>query len=1452
MKNTIFIIAAMLALTCGYATAEQPAGVNAAMTALGSADERTVYEASDAVVSLSGDPATLSRLRSAARLSPAVAAYADMRAANRLDTAFACETAAARALAGIARGMAPSVRARTLYNLANVYGTMADKRCLDAIGEAVSCARADKSAGAEARLVLYELTRLYLLRNHFEGDNPMRFAEIFNLEKRALAVYSALPDSRDKADVYQMLAQMKANTDFVDDFKQATDSVLFNDSSTDFSQYRTLVGNGINTNSAYYGNEAFNMYVRMLGKDNADVIFPWLNYLISRLGDDDVPWLTASADSVAVLAEKYFAEGHPALVEARFYRDYIASVVGQPLRFAGGYIQDLRRYASFFGKESPSYLTLTEVYAMNLAQSGNDNTLPEEFYGVEEEYNTIARRVYRDDAGRYLSGLYTLLQVLELCNPDLFVQRLDEAVAILTDTVTPPSWSLVSAGRKIAKWKFDNGSSVEAVNIVIRLIKDLAVLTGNRLIPASGELMLDLSAYMQNSVGTPEQVMRQYEATIAVYGATGIVPVMPLLNYSIFLNNMGYYEEAIKQLNTLMNLDYLKDLPVDRAYTAMFIGEVMYNAGNADKDSLRAIFERAAPILTADTAVVNTETVRGYLFLSHYYQYIERYDLALATLEKGWALMDGMCSVTDIVRNDFNNELFAMYMFVGNDRKAEDFNERCISDLEAAGFQESYQYLEYMWNRYIIANWRTPGDVIKLYPILIGQMPYIMTLYKRTGESPDVLYNFFVRVLSAALELITYGKTMIDNMETYGNSGILGDDYVKTKAFIDGNVKQCKEQFMPFIKKIEAGFPDYAKPYDYRLQPSYLTLISSLKNWYGYVMKDSVEKFRYVMLISDVYKVQGKPWLGDEMMADYYFSVNDYKTAYIYSSSCYTNLGYFNSFQQLQIGRDYFSFSNYLGHYDKAVTAALEHAERMRNYVLGSFDYMSSAERAEFISAYGYSSDVVNAVLDRRPDELSAPAYDAALFDKGLLLHSWERLRRSILRSGDKSLIASLDTLDLLKRKTGMIKINPRDNEQGMQMANLRADVDRLEKKLARRTAQFRTDTMRVVTWNEVQARLKEGEAAVEFVFADSALAALVLRPGYDMPRYVRLCNARECYDMLAEVEDFPAMTRVRRLYSYGRSRLYELLWRPLEGCLSGVSTVYYSPTAFLHRVAFDAIPVTADSCLTDRYDLRYVSTTANLLRHGRHKEPASAAVFGGIYYSPDQEPQSGDGRERSARAAVTDAFPYLEQTKVEADTISGLVERSGLSLERYAGARGTEPNFYSLDGRSPDIIHLATHGFYIKEKDVADNAFLANHPGDRYSSMQRTGLTFCGANATWTGERRADRADGVMTAAELSLLDLGRTDLVVLSACETALGDYSLEGVYGLQRGFKEAGVNTLIMSLWNVNDRAASEFMQDFYRRWLGGQPKHEAFRAAMASLRAVRPDPFFWAAFVMLDAD
>ena len=137
---------------------------------------------------------------------------------------------------------------------------------------------------------------------------------------------------------------------------------------------------------------------------------------------------------------------------------------------------------------------------------------------------------------------------------------------------------------------------------------------------------------------------------------------------------------------------------------------------------------------------------------------------------------------------------------------------------------------------------------------------------------------------------------------------------------------------------------------------------------------------------------------------------------------------------------------------------------------------------------------------------------------------------------------------------------------------------------------------------------------------------------------------------------------------------------------------------------------------------------------------------------------------------------------------------------------------------------------------------------------LNRCGLLFAGAQTAWSGhstELPEGVQDGILTAKEISLLDLRDADLVVLSACETGKGEITGEGVFGLQRAFKQAGAQTIIMSLWPINDAATQLLMSEFYRNWITEhQSKREAFRNAQNTVRSQYEEPVYWAGFVMLD--
>ena len=195
-----------------------------------------------------------------------------------------------------------------------------------------------------------------------------------------------------------------------------------------------------------------------------------------------------------------------------------------------------------------------------------------------------------------------------------------------------------------------------------------------------------------------------------------------------------------------------------------------------------------------------------------------------------------------------------------------------------------------------------------------------------------------------------------------------------------------------------------------------------------------------------------------------------------------------------------------------------------------------------------------------------------------------------------------------------------------------------------------------------------------------------------------------------------------------------------------------------------------------------------------------------------------------------------------------------------FTGAQGNEESFKAQTGRNNNILHIATHGFFFEDEEVNTADLFKpqmQQIGQREQVLDpllRSGLLLAGSNHAFTGHSEQlpkSLQDGVLYAKEISLLDLSETELVVLSACETGQGDITSEGVFGLQRAFKMAGVQTIIMSLWKVNDQATQLLMTEFYNNWIGKhQSKREAFRNAQNTVRAQYEEPVYWAGFVMLD--
>lgn len=284
-----------------------------------------------------------------------------------------------------------------------------------------------------------------------------------------------------------------------------------------------------------------------------------------------------------------------------------------------------------------------------------------------------------------------------------------------------------------------------------------------------------------------------------------------------------------------------------------------------------------------------------------------------------------------------------------------------------------------------------------------------------------------------------------------------------------------------------------------------------------------------------------------------------------------------------------------------------------------------------------------------------------------------------------------------------------------------------------------------------------------------------------------------------------------------------------------------------------------------DIYNMRLLSSTGIIPKIKSSKEEFSTAVvYGGINYEEPINEMIAEAKKYNKKTDsehllavrgdyMRDGWLSLPGTLKEAETISSLLEDKGINVCLLKNNIANEESFKNLSGNSPDILHIATHGFYIEDIDESKNEYIKSAVGNTLKDviMQRSGLLFSGANNSWKGNYPPDAEDGILTSEELARLDLSNTKLAILSACKTGLGETGyVDGVFGLQRALKKAGVETIVMSLWSVNDEVTAELMQHFYNFLLCGESRHKAFKHATKLLQEAYPEARYWAAFVMLD--
>lgn len=480
--------------------------------------------------------------------------------------------------------------------------------------------------------------------------------------------------------------------------------------------------------------------------------------------------------------------------------------------------------------------------------------------------------------------------------------------------------------------------------------------------------------------------------------------------------------------------------------------------------------------------------------------------------------------------------------------------------------------------------------------------------------------------------------------------------------------------------------------------------------------------------------------------------------------------------------------------------------------------------------------------------EIAESAYNAILLSKSLMLNTTRNFEDHIISSGSNEAIRILHT-----RKAYVEKQAPQTMIDSLDYEILRV--------LKEEGKEFQLPQLNI-TWTDVATCLGKNDLAIEFYkTSDAKYGAILLKRDWKSPKLVRLDEYVTVGRKRMVMEN---ALRQLQLSSYKDSsasdiwNLSKAIWTDeiVQHLPEGkTGKVYFAADGELLVTAIENLPFVKPGTLgnyntiSDLYNVYRLSSTRELTFARKEADPQNrkAVVYGGLKYNMHYEDLVEDA-EQYTRAGK--GLRYLPGTLSEAQNIHSTINNKFI-VEKYTGIKGTEASFKSLSGKGISLIHIATHGYFFdgNSKELKWLKF-DDHP------MKYSGLLFAGADNKWFGDTLPQGVDdGFLTSLEISGLDFHETDLLVLSACETGNGSIEGDGVFGLQRGFKMAGVNSIIMSLWKVDDKATSRLMIEFYKNWItGGMSKRDALEKAKKMIRSNTDNgwhnPFYWAGFILLD--
>lgn len=894
-------------------------------------------------------------------------------------------------------------------------------------------------------------------------------------------------------------------------------------------------------------------------------------------------------------------------------------------------------------------------------------------------------------------------------------------------------------------------------------------------------------------------------------------------NYAVAFNdNSGLFEnqEKFKRvekgiLYVLSPESYRNQTAVQQARDLNDLGEIFYASGRYR--SAWTSFTSAQVLYIGEGMENSKEAIQVMSNLGLLYHSTGRFSQAetitLETMEKRKTYSGDLPGMGA----SYNN-LGVLYKDMGRYTESEDYMDMAVRTIREAHGENSVQYAIALNNQAIL--FQTIGRYPEAEKLLVESIRIA------TGQLGEKSPNFVRLKVNLAMlyqlqnKFDEAEKIFLDAMRIKQRRlGTNHPDY----AVLLRNIAALYMQKGDFAK-VEKNLLDAEKIYASRLgkdAPQYAACVSELASYYLY-MKQPAKAQPH---IENALRIE-KATLGDQ------------------------HPNYVNTLERYAI----------LQWMKNEIPAAIETYKKVIEQYLYQIDTyfppMSEMEKSRFWSKINpkfvrFNSFAVEASLEH--PEIVADMYDYHIATKALLLNSTSKVRKQILQSNNKNLINKYNEWVDLKEYLSRLYTMSKDElkEDKINLDSLENQANRLEGDLSRESELFAQGyKSKRVSYKDITSHLKEGEAALEFIrfrkfnylAADTSIyyAALLIDNKAVLPKLVVFTNGNEM-----ETTQATAYKRAMER-AFEKNNFYEVYWRDLSGSTAKYKKIFVSADGIYTQINLNTLQNEAGKFLIDDKEIIYIPNSRIIkdLKTTSMPKVKNAVMLGDPNYAKDLD-----------WTLISDMpLPELPGTRIEVEKIKKLLTGSGWNAKVYLGDDAIEEVIKNV--KSPSVLHIATHGFFLENAgDPGQEKVFGIEPVKAAANpLLRSGLMLAGADNTiqqlgrGTGQ---DNNDGILNAFEAMLLELDNTDMVILSACETGLGEVvNGEGVYGLQRAFQIAGASAVVISLWQVSDEITQRLMESFYRNWIRTGNRTDAFQKAKLEIKKTYPAPFYWGAFVMIN--